>query len=263
MSRWAKHEGALAHISLKRSIEMLELKCAQRFPAKPADPDSAVFAEIFPAPQPKPSQPKVPMEKAKQMHLNWSPLGFMSDLSTNKLETRFPPDVWQVFFCRSFGLGAPIPKMLAHAHSRTLCSCRMSIDPLDDHVLTCKQHTGSIRGRNYLMDVVASLSRDSKIVPVRVNDKVSTTGDGTRKQGDVEIFNFPISFRDVLSLMFPLCVSSRVAAVHLGDGITVCAILMTSYRPVPRSRPTNTRTCMGSSQGVCTCHHRYVQSDPR
>jgi len=25
MSRWAKHEGALAHISLKRSIEMLEL----------------------------------------------------------------------------------------------------------------------------------------------------------------------------------------------------------------------------------------------
>ena len=31
--RWAKHEGALAHISLKRSIEMLELQCAQRFPA--------------------------------------------------------------------------------------------------------------------------------------------------------------------------------------------------------------------------------------
>ena len=40
----------------------------------------------------------------------------------------------------------------------------------------------------------------------------------------------------VLSLMFPLCVSSRVAAVHLGGGITVCAILMTSYRPVPMSR---------------------------
>ena len=33
------------------------------------------------------------------------------------------------------------------------------------------------------MDVVASLSRDSKIRPVRVNHKVSTTGDGTRKQG--------------------------------------------------------------------------------
>jgi len=61
------------------------------------------------------------------------------------------------------------------------CSCKMCIDPLGDHVLTCKQHTGSIRGHNHLMDVVASLSRDSKIGPVRVNHKVSTTGDGTRK----------------------------------------------------------------------------------
>jgi len=46
--------------------------------------------------------------------------------------------------------------------------------------------------------------------------------------------------------MFPLCVSSRVAAVHLGGGITVCAILMMSYRPVPRSGTTSTRTSMGS-----------------
>ena len=74
----------------------------------------------------------------------------------------------------------------------------MCIDPLGDHVLTCKQHTGAIRGHNHLMDVVASLSRDSKIGPVRVNHKVSTTGDGTRKQGDVEISNFPISLRDGL-----------------------------------------------------------------
>ena len=74
----------------------------------------------------------------------------------------------------------------------------MFIDPLGDHVLTCKQHTGSIRGHNHLMDVVASLSRDFKISPVRVSHKVSTTGDGTRKQGDVEISNFPISLRDGL-----------------------------------------------------------------
>ena len=46
------------------------------------------------------------------------------------------------------------------------------------------------------MDVVASLSRDSKIGPVRVNHK--TSGDGTRKQVDVEISNFPISLRDGL-----------------------------------------------------------------
>ena len=88
--------------------------------------------------------------------------------------------------------------MLVHAHSRTLCSCQMYIDPLGDYVLTCKQHTGSIRGHNHLMDVVAALSRDSKIGPVRVNHKVSTTGEGTHKQGDVKISNFPISLRDGL-----------------------------------------------------------------
>jgi len=36
------------------------------------------------------------------------------------------------------------------------------------------------------------------VTPVRVNHKVSTTGDGTREQGDVEISNFPISLRDGL-----------------------------------------------------------------
>ena len=33
---------------------------------------------------------------------------------------------------------------------------------------------------------------------VQFNHKVSTTGDGTRKQGDVEISNFPISLWDGL-----------------------------------------------------------------
>ena len=98
MGRWAKHEGALAHISLKWLIEMLELQCAQRFPASPADPDSSVFTELFPASQPKPSKPNVPTAKAKQMHLTCNPLGFLSDLSKHKSETRFPPDVWQAFF---------------------------------------------------------------------------------------------------------------------------------------------------------------------
>jgi len=100
-----------AHISLQRSVEMLALQCAQRFPARPADPDFSVFAELFPAPQPEPSQPNVPRAKAKQMHLNWNPLGFLSELSQQKSVTRCPPDFWQAFLCRSFG--APIPKMLA------------------------------------------------------------------------------------------------------------------------------------------------------
>ena len=47
----------------------------------------------FPAPHPAPSQPKVPTAKARQMHLNWSPLGFLSELSQQNSLTRCPPDV--------------------------------------------------------------------------------------------------------------------------------------------------------------------------
>jgi len=72
----------------------IEEPIAQRFPVRPADPDSSVFAELFPAPQPAPSQPNVPTAKAEQMHLNWNPLGFLSELSQQKSVTRFPPDVW-------------------------------------------------------------------------------------------------------------------------------------------------------------------------
>jgi len=114
------------------------------------------------------------LRRRLSMHLTLNPLGSLFELSQQKSVTRFPPDIWEAFFCRS--LGAPIPKIFAHAHSRTLCSCKMYIDPLGDHVLTCKQNTGSIRGHNHLMDVVTSLSRGSKISPVRVNHKVSTMG---------------------------------------------------------------------------------------
>ena len=173
---------------------MLELQRAQRFPACPTNPDSSVCAELFPASQPTPSAPNSRSEKETQMHINWNPLTFQSDLSAQRILTRFPPDVWQAFFYRSCGV--PIPKI--HAQGRTKYSCKMCIDPLGDHVLCCKQHTGCIRCHNQLMDVLANLAYASNIDPVRVNHKVSTTGDGTRKQGDVEIHNFLLSLYDGL-----------------------------------------------------------------
>ena len=205
------------------------------------------------------------MEKAKQEDINWNPLDFLSDLSAHKIETRFTPDVWQAFFCRSFG--APIPKMLAHAHSRTLCSCKMCIDPLGDHVLTCKQHTSSIRGHNHLMDVVASLSRDSKIGPVRVNHKVSTTGDGTRKQGDVEISNFPISLRDglVIDVSF-VCEfkGSRRAPGGWNNGVRHSNDVLQARAKVNKYKDVYGLVAFAPAMvGVCTCHGRYVQADPR
>jgi len=74
---------------------MLEMQRAQRFPACPPNPDTSVFAELFPVSgsQPSPSQPNVRSEKEKQMHINWSPLTFLSDPSAQRKLTRFPPDI--------------------------------------------------------------------------------------------------------------------------------------------------------------------------
>ena len=90
-----------------------------------------------------------------------------------------------------------------------------------------------LHGQNHLMDVAARLSCDSNIGPVRVNHKVSTTGDGTRKQGDVEMSNFPISLRDVLvidvSFVCDFMGSSRApggwnnGVRHTNDVLQACA----------------------------------------
>ena len=95
------------------------LQCAQRFPARPADPASSVFAELFPAPQPKPSQPNVLTLKAKQMHLNWNPLGFLSELYQQKSVTRFTLEVWQAFFLQEFQSAHP-QDACTRSHSHAL-----------------------------------------------------------------------------------------------------------------------------------------------
>jgi hypothetical protein len=58
------------------------------------------------------------------------------------------------------------------------------------------------------MDVLANLARASNIGTVLVNHKVLTTGDGTRKQGDVQISNFPILLHDGLVIDVSFAVSS-------------------------------------------------------
>ena len=116
--------------------------------------------ELFPAAQLDPSQPAVPKDKVTPLSavskgkgkiwtLNSHPLSLLSECSARK-----PP--WQAFVCRN--LLAPIPMMLAHAEARTKCACKISIDPLDDHVLPCKKHSGSIRGHS--LDVMTNLARN-------------------------------------------------------------------------------------------------------
>jgi len=250
------------HIGVKRSVEMLAMQRAQRFPAYPLNPDTSVFAGLFPASKPAPSQANARPEKEKQMHINWNPLAFLSDLSAQRLLTRFPQDVWQVCFYRSFG-GA-IPKMLAHAQGRTKCSCKMCIDPLGDHVLCCKQHTGpgSIRGYNHLMDVLAMLARASNIGPVRVNHQVSTTGDGTRKHGDVEIQNFPLPHCDILvidvSFVCEFTGSSR-ALEGWNNGVRQTNHVLKARATVKNNNYSEAYGLVGFR----TRHRRYVRSDTR
>jgi len=115
---------------------MLNLQCARRFPANPANPADSVLAELFPTAQSEPLLTAVPKEKEFFWWLNYNPLSFLSDCSAHKLLIRLSKAVWQAFFRRS--LRAPIPTMLAHAVACTKCAYRMAIDPLGDHVLIAR-----------------------------------------------------------------------------------------------------------------------------
>ena len=108
------------------------------------------------------------------------------------------------------------------------------------------------------------LARDSKIGPVLVNHKVSTTGDGTRKQGDVEISNFLISLRDGLvidvSFVCEFKGSSR-ASGGWNKGVRHSNDVLHARAQVKNNKYKD--VCDLVAQGVCTCHRRYVRSDPR
>ena len=88
-------------------------------------------------------------------------------------------------------MGAPILMLQAHAATRMMCACQKnSLDPQGDHVLTCKKHTGATRGHDHIVEVLATLVRNSCDKTVRVNYKVLQTAADSRKQGDVEIVGF-------------------------------------------------------------------------
>jgi len=139
--------------------------------------------------------------------------------------------------------------MLARAQTRTTYACKIRNSPLGDHLLTCKKHTGSIRGHNHFMDVLANLARSSKIcsLHVRVDPRVSTTGDGSHKQDDVEIMPFPLAGFDGLvidcSVACEFADSSRAdggwrnGQLHTNDILEACARVKTNeymdaYSPV-------------------------------
>jgi len=118
------------------------------------------------------------------------PLTFLASLLPQRQPTRFTGEIWVNFFCQA--LGAPIPLLRAHAVARTQCACRKFVlDQYGDHVLTCKKHTGAIAGRDHVMNLSASLARNSGL-RVCINCKVATTADDSNKQGDIQAMEFGI-----------------------------------------------------------------------
>ena len=85
------------------------------------------------------------------------------------------------------------------------------------HVLTCKKHTGSIRGHNHVMDELANLARASKQVmcvsTTRCRQRVMAPASRATVKSQISLSLTAM----VWLLMFPSCVSSGAAAVHLGD----------------------------------------------
>jgi len=71
---------------------MLELQCAQRFPARPADPDSSVFAELFPAPHlyvAKVCYSNRNVKFENSMHMEWSEEKLLKGIVGDKMRLRF------------------------------------------------------------------------------------------------------------------------------------------------------------------------------
>ena len=85
----------------------------------------------------------------------------------------------------------------------------------------------------------------------------------TRKQGDVEISNFPISLRDGLvidvSFVCEFTGSSR-APGGWNNGVRHSNDVLQARANVKNNKY---KDVYGLVQGVCTCHCRYVRSDPR
>jgi len=126
----------------------------QRIPAVPKDDQDTIFHEYFPQtdtvdPNAPPANPTAPAEKKKTWNLNWGPLSWMADMSAQRPVTRFSLDLWMSSFFRS--VGAPILTLQAHVVGQTIFSCKnFSLDPQDDHVLTCKKHTGATQDHNHV-----------------------------------------------------------------------------------------------------------------
>ena len=87
--------------------------------------------------------------------------------------------------------------------------------------------------------------------------------DDTRKQGDVEVSNFPISLRD--GLVIDVSIVCEFKGSSRAPGGWNNGVRHSNYVLQARANVKNNKykDVYGLVQGICTCHRRYVLSDPR
>jgi len=88
----------LGHVFLALSEEYLRLESVQRIPAILKDEWDTIFYEYVPQtdtvePNAPMANPASPAEKKKAWNLNWGPVSWMTDMSAQRIVTRFSLDL--------------------------------------------------------------------------------------------------------------------------------------------------------------------------
>ena len=92
--------------------------------------------------------------------LHWSPVAWLSCLSTLGWVMAFTTGEWQSWFCMFLGL--PLPSMCAQSANNRRCPCRRTYDVNGDHILTCCLHKANrTRCHNHILACLVSLFRQA------------------------------------------------------------------------------------------------------
>jgi hypothetical protein len=116
--------------------------------------------------------------------LNWKPLGFLSHIKRRTNGDRFPPSLWEVWFCST--LCVPIPALIGPSQ-RCVCNA-FHYDAFGDHLQTCKVKSAASQVHDWvvyrLVGILGSVGHKVKIHKI-----TPTTG---KERGDIDIKDYVV-----------------------------------------------------------------------
>jgi hypothetical protein len=116
--------------------------------------------------------------------LNWNPLGFLSHIKRRTNDDRFPPSLWEFWFC--FTLGVPFPTLIGPSQ---WCVCNaFHYDSCGDHLQTCRVKSVTSQAHDWVVyrlgDILGSVGHRVKIHKIK-----PVTG---KERGDLEIQDYVV-----------------------------------------------------------------------